>query len=781
MEYVEGGELFDHLVACGRLEVDQARNYFRQIMFGVDHCHSFNICHRDLKPENLLLSKDKTEVKVADFGMAALQHSGRMLETSCGSPHYASPEIVSGKAYIGTATDIWSCGIILFALLCGKLPFDDPHMSTLLQKVKEGKFEMPKHLKDEAAKDLISKMLVVDPRKRYMMKEIFQHDWFTNYGRLSSKNPVEITTDDLPIELPYNLDDDDIFRGLTYLFQGVSKEELRRQLTDTAANWPKKFYKLLIKNQWAADNDEEEDDHEPETRAAQPPSSSAARSNSIKAPGSSGRSAIVAAKDEKAKPRRSIDKEQAQQIKASTVSAPKTPSRAPSLNRRSSADAHSSPSTRTPLSGASDASRTRPSVTQRASFDSPRSTPQQALRHRASVESNVAGNRLVPQITLRGATPSADGTPEKASAAVASSVSRAPSPSKATRAASVRGNESSTSVRATSRPNSPDKASRPSSLTVGNGNPAIPVPSVGNAAVQRFFQEMADELASIRASGVPDPRTDKLQAKLDQAVKNGGWLSPISAGGTSPNPQSMDTRFDDAEDDRSEAGSYRSGTDSSSPYTPTSPLPPTLYSEHMAPLAIGEKGRTKNTDVLTISPPRRNSQLSTDSQRGSMLSTRSSTRRSAVAGRPASVFSNATSASNDSERLSVLLGGSRPSSIVRGNDELSSVPYDQTRRGPSPINGDKAATVGRSGMTRLQQRNPGLGLEIHPAGSNVDSPLPSGASINTEVSSPRQASWFGSIFNWKPSVSVVLCAVSASCTNESSPCDRSTPCIRLRV
>lgn len=94
MEYVEGGELFDYLVRRKRLHADEARHYFQQIISGVDYCHRFNICHRDLKPENLLLDSEKN-IKIADFGMAALEREGRLLETSCGSPHYASPEIVA--------------------------------------------------------------------------------------------------------------------------------------------------------------------------------------------------------------------------------------------------------------------------------------------------------------------------------------------------------------------------------------------------------------------------------------------------------------------------------------------------------------------------------------------------------------------------------------------------------------------------------------------------------------------------------------------------------------
>jgi serine/threonine protein kinase len=94
MEYVEGGELFDYLVSRGRLHADEALHYFQQIISGVDYCHRYNICHRDLKPENLLLD-DERNIKIADFGMAALERGGKLLETSCGSPHYASPEIVA--------------------------------------------------------------------------------------------------------------------------------------------------------------------------------------------------------------------------------------------------------------------------------------------------------------------------------------------------------------------------------------------------------------------------------------------------------------------------------------------------------------------------------------------------------------------------------------------------------------------------------------------------------------------------------------------------------------
>ena len=163
---MEGGELFDHLVSKGRLPLQEALSYFKQIISGVDYCHRFNICHRDLKPENLLLDANRN-IKIADFGMAALElHGGTgLLETSCGSPHYASPEIVAGKAYHGAASDIWSCGVVLYALLTGRLPFDHPNIGELLKRVRSGRFEMPRDIPHDA-RDLLARMLVVDPERR---------------------------------------------------------------------------------------------------------------------------------------------------------------------------------------------------------------------------------------------------------------------------------------------------------------------------------------------------------------------------------------------------------------------------------------------------------------------------------------------------------------------------------------------------------------------------------------------------------------------------------------
>ena len=166
LEYIEGGELFDFLVNRGKLPPLDALAYFKQIIYGLNYAHAFSIIHRDLKPENILIhSLNPPLIKIADWGMAAFAPPSLELETSCGSPHYASPEIVYGHKYSGTATDIWSCGVILFALLTGRLPFDDKNVRTLLSKVKAGKYDIPAWV-DPQAQDLISRMLTVDASQR---------------------------------------------------------------------------------------------------------------------------------------------------------------------------------------------------------------------------------------------------------------------------------------------------------------------------------------------------------------------------------------------------------------------------------------------------------------------------------------------------------------------------------------------------------------------------------------------------------------------------------------
>ncbi|EGV64109.1 Serine/threonine-protein kinase hsl1 [Yamadazyma tenuis] len=247
LEYIEGGELFDYMIKRGKLQEYEAVNYFKQIIHGISYLHQFNICHRDLKPENLLLDFNKN-IKIADFGMAALEVNEKLLETSCGSPHYASPEIVAGKNYHGAPSDIWSCGIILFALLTGHLPFDDENIRKLLLKVQNGKFIMPANLSAEA-KDLISRMLRVDPDQRITIEGILKHPLLTKYPNNLPSSAGGIGYHNLNIK-PLNSSnkvDKEILKNLSILFHNCDEEVIMSRLLSHEKNPEKVFYYLLMK------------------------------------------------------------------------------------------------------------------------------------------------------------------------------------------------------------------------------------------------------------------------------------------------------------------------------------------------------------------------------------------------------------------------------------------------------------------------------------------------------------------------------------------------------
>jgi serine/threonine protein kinase len=210
MEYVPGGEIFDFLVARGRMKEKDARRYFRQILGAVDYCHNLRIIHRDLKAENLLLDAN-LNVKIADFGFSNQFSPGQRLNTWCGSPPYAAPELFQGKEYNGPEVDIWSLGVVLYVLVCGALPFDGPNLQKLRARVLTGKFKVPFYMSTGIlsfhfsmlfnalhyftstmisqvetkitqnildCEKLIKKMLVLDPTKRASMQEIKEDRWF---------------------------------------------------------------------------------------------------------------------------------------------------------------------------------------------------------------------------------------------------------------------------------------------------------------------------------------------------------------------------------------------------------------------------------------------------------------------------------------------------------------------------------------------------------------------------------------------------------------------------
>lgn len=187
LEYVTGGELFDKILHHGRMKEDEARKYFQQLINAVDYCHSRGVYHRDLKPENLLLDSCGN-LKVSDFGLSALAQqiqTDGLLHTACGTPNYVAPEVINDSGYDGAKADLWSCGVILFVLLAGYLPFDDSNLATLYRKISAAEFTCPPWM-SFSAKKLITRILDPNPTTRITIPELLEDDWF----KITYKPPV---------------------------------------------------------------------------------------------------------------------------------------------------------------------------------------------------------------------------------------------------------------------------------------------------------------------------------------------------------------------------------------------------------------------------------------------------------------------------------------------------------------------------------------------------------------------------------------------------------------
>uniref|UniRef100_A0A0D9UY36 non-specific serine/threonine protein kinase n=1 Tax=Leersia perrieri TaxID=77586 RepID=A0A0D9UY36_9ORYZ len=178
MEYVRGGELFSR-VARGRLKEDAARKYFQQLIGAVDFCHSRGVYHRDLKPENLLVDENGN-LKVSDFGLSAFrecQKQDGLLHTTCGTPAYVAPEIINKKGYDGAKADIWSCGVIIFVLLAGYLPFHDSNLMEMYRKISKGDVKYPQWFTTDVRR-LLSRLLDPNPNTRIAIEKLVEHPWF---------------------------------------------------------------------------------------------------------------------------------------------------------------------------------------------------------------------------------------------------------------------------------------------------------------------------------------------------------------------------------------------------------------------------------------------------------------------------------------------------------------------------------------------------------------------------------------------------------------------------
>ncbi|KAG6413057.1 hypothetical protein SASPL_125756 [Salvia splendens] len=198
MEYVRGGELFAK-ISRGRLKEEAARGYFQQLISAIDFCHSRGVYHRDLKPENLLLDEEGN-LKVTDFGLSAFSDHLRqdgLLHTTCGTPAYVAPEVIGKKGYDGAKADIWSCGVILYVLLAGYLPFQDDNIVAMYRRIYRGDFKCPPWFSPEARK-LVTKMLDPNPSSRISIAKIIDSSWFkkSSIKMIRSKEEQEFAAED---------------------------------------------------------------------------------------------------------------------------------------------------------------------------------------------------------------------------------------------------------------------------------------------------------------------------------------------------------------------------------------------------------------------------------------------------------------------------------------------------------------------------------------------------------------------------------------------------------
>ncbi|KAJ8762649.1 hypothetical protein K2173_010670 [Erythroxylum novogranatense] len=198
LEFVTGGELFDKIASKGRFKEDEARKYFQQLINAVDYCHSRGVYHRDLKPENLLLDASGV-LKVSDFGLSALPQQVRddgLLHTTCGTPNYVAPEVINNKGYDGAKADLWSCGVILYVLMAGYLPFEDSNLMQLYKKIYKADFTCPPWF-SSSAKKLIKRILDPVPATRITIAEVIENEWFKKGYKPPTFEQPDVSLDDV--------------------------------------------------------------------------------------------------------------------------------------------------------------------------------------------------------------------------------------------------------------------------------------------------------------------------------------------------------------------------------------------------------------------------------------------------------------------------------------------------------------------------------------------------------------------------------------------------------
>ena len=237
-EYASGKELFDYIIQKKKLCEKETLKYFQQIISGIEYIHKLGICHRDLKPENIILTLNN-EIKIIDFGLSNFYNKNQLLKSVCGSPCYAAPEILKGNIYSGLKIDIWSCGIILYMMITGNLPFNDNNQISLYKQIIHGKYYIPSFVPKKLS-DLIKNILVTNPKKRFNLNDIKEHSWFKNENM---KNNFHFGINLKEIIIPIDEDIIEIMNEMNF-----NKQEVRENiLRDEHNNICTTYYLLLNK------------------------------------------------------------------------------------------------------------------------------------------------------------------------------------------------------------------------------------------------------------------------------------------------------------------------------------------------------------------------------------------------------------------------------------------------------------------------------------------------------------------------------------------------------
>lgn len=270
MEYAAGGEVFDYLVEHGRMKEKDARLKFRQIVSAVEYCHACGVIHRDLKAENLLLDSDMN-IKIADFGFSNVFDPGDKLDTFCGSPPYAAPELFQGKKYDGPEVDVWSLGVILYTLVSGSLPFDGTSLKELRERVLRGKYRIPFYMSQEC-EQLLKRFLAVAPSRRSTLRAVMEHEW--------------MNIDNDPLEPHTNVKDSEVDMACVKAMTGMKSSGFTADcIIDSVRN--RNFdhqhatYMLMQKVGWKDDNDVDTSHEVPKSMSSTLPSISRRQSTEL--------------------------------------------------------------------------------------------------------------------------------------------------------------------------------------------------------------------------------------------------------------------------------------------------------------------------------------------------------------------------------------------------------------------------------------------------------------------------------------------------------------------